>query len=307
MSQGELLPIQHRSLQPQRLRRCRRDRNPERIYAAHWIKVNRRRLSNGHTLLAQILCPTERDTPPAVSRRDAVVAACVIQWLGTNCGLGFLWEAERAIEAADDRLDAARRRSLVALRQERRRARAAGVARATAVTTWNVVGWGDAVSGAIHPIRDVDDGFALAMVALAEAFGVKLTEHRIRAYYEALRDLPTTALNEAFHLAVRECRFFPMDRGTARVRGGRQHGGPRAGRVLFAAAGRHAHRRVEQPRDRGRGGSGGAGAGVRQLADVLRAGEPGGRDAASGVRGRLPGGQPAAACDAGTGAAGWLV
>jgi hypothetical protein len=67
MDQGELLPIEHRSLQPQRLRKYRdRDRNPERIYAAHWIKENRRRLSSGHTLLAHILCPDRPQHTAAV-------------------------------------------------------------------------------------------------------------------------------------------------------------------------------------------------------------------------------------------------
>jgi hypothetical protein len=121
MDQGELLPIAHRSLQPQRLRKYRdRDRNPERIYAAHWIKENRRLLSSGHTLLAHILCPDDRNTPATVSRRDAVVAASVIQWLGTNCGLGFIWQVEQAIEKAEESARVRRRRgTLQALRKER--------------------------------------------------------------------------------------------------------------------------------------------------------------------------------------------
>jgi hypothetical protein len=48
------------------------------------------------------------------------VAASVIQWLGTNCGLGFIWQVEQAIEKAEESARVRRRRgTLQALRKER--------------------------------------------------------------------------------------------------------------------------------------------------------------------------------------------
>jgi hypothetical protein len=103
--QAELFGVEHDSLQQPRLRHGL----PERIYAERWKLLNEPGGwgSGGFTLLELILCPTGRDPHlqgvPVVSRRDAVVAACVIQWLGTNCGGAFLRETERRIDEAQER------------------------------------------------------------------------------------------------------------------------------------------------------------------------------------------------------------
>lgn len=106
--QYDLLPPSPESMQLRRLRKFDRT-NPERIYAAEWKKRNRERLSRGWTLLEAILCPDGTENyPPPVSRRDATVAASVVQWFGTNVGGGFVRACERAIDAAHRRQDESR-------------------------------------------------------------------------------------------------------------------------------------------------------------------------------------------------------
>jgi len=130
MTQGELLPVEHRSYQQNRLKKFARV-NPERLYAARWKRLMRQRLSSGATYLEMILAPNGGPVIPYVSRRDAAVAASVIQWLGTNCGCGFLWACERELEEARQRLcDDHERRSLVALRRDYDAARDAARANA---------------------------------------------------------------------------------------------------------------------------------------------------------------------------------
>lgn len=117
--QQELLGVDHTSLQPRRLRKRKDDPNPERIYAAAWLRHNRRHpaVNGGYGYLELILAPDRTHVPP-VSRRDARVAASVIQWLGTNVGMGFIWECERAIDALRRTDDEKRRRpSLFAPRE----------------------------------------------------------------------------------------------------------------------------------------------------------------------------------------------
>lgn len=94
VTQPELYEPVHEGLHPARLRADA----PETVYAEHWIKLNKRDpcRNGGHTYLEHILCPTGRDPGP-VTQRDATVAACVVQWLGTNCGMAFIIEAEREI------------------------------------------------------------------------------------------------------------------------------------------------------------------------------------------------------------------
>jgi hypothetical protein len=76
--------------------------NKERIFRDAWRKANRRErgLNGGCGLLELLLSPhTERGFALfRLTQRDATVAASVIQWLGTNCGQGFLFEVEREIE-----------------------------------------------------------------------------------------------------------------------------------------------------------------------------------------------------------------
>lgn len=124
MVQAELLPVENRSLQPQRLRKGGTKPTPERIFSAEWLAANRRRagINGGNTLLELILAPDCRRAV-YVSRRDAEVAACVIQWLGTNCGGAFLRTCEDKIDAEDARAIERRRRE-----RERERRRLADLA-----------------------------------------------------------------------------------------------------------------------------------------------------------------------------------
>ena len=82
------------TLQPDRLEHGM----PERIYYERWQQLNKRHpaVNSGFTALEWILCPSG-SRPGPVSARDAVVAACVIQWLGTNCGMGFIRACEESI------------------------------------------------------------------------------------------------------------------------------------------------------------------------------------------------------------------
>lgn len=99
----ETCPIQynppHNSLQMARLNRM-----PERVYAEEWKENNVRKswLNSGFTSLELILCPSGNYwCPPAVSERDAQVAASVIQWLGTNCGFHFMLRCEAEIKTRE--------------------------------------------------------------------------------------------------------------------------------------------------------------------------------------------------------------
>lgn len=56
---------------------------------------------------------------------------------------------------------------------------------------------------------DVPEWFAALMVTLAESWGAKLTEARIRLYAAALADVPEPQLRLAAERAVRESAFFP--------------------------------------------------------------------------------------------------
>jgi hypothetical protein len=84
--------------------------NPEAFYLAAWRKVNSNK--TGQHYLAHILCPPDKRAMGynmwRYSRRDAVVAASVMQWLGTNVGRGFVLEVERQLEDARKRQDVVR-------------------------------------------------------------------------------------------------------------------------------------------------------------------------------------------------------
>lgn len=86
---------EHISLQRDRLT------NPsERIYWEEWLKEQERHpgLNHGFTMLEFVLCPSGQAYPDRPTQRDAHVAASVIQWIGTNCGRGFVDKCERRIE-----------------------------------------------------------------------------------------------------------------------------------------------------------------------------------------------------------------
>lgn len=94
--QLELFEPEPLTLQPRRLDWGM----PERVYFALWKSINRRSYSRnrGYTALEWILCPDGQEYPGPVTQRDHVVAACVIQWLGTTVGGGFLRRCEELIE-----------------------------------------------------------------------------------------------------------------------------------------------------------------------------------------------------------------
>ena len=66
----------------------------ERVLAEQWQEINSGE-GRGHGPLAYMLAEDRNRPKGEVSDRDAVVAATVIQWLGTPVGQGFLedvWE-----------------------------------------------------------------------------------------------------------------------------------------------------------------------------------------------------------------------
>lgn len=131
--QPDLLPVEHRSLQPSRLRKRARPIedyvNPERIYLAEWMRWCRDQNT------AEAVCMPLRGrmdhmvAPPPISRRDAAVMASLIQWLATNVGHGFLHQCERKVADERARLRGrVRRRRMLheanVLREQRARERA---------------------------------------------------------------------------------------------------------------------------------------------------------------------------------------
>lgn len=106
-----LLEPAHEGFHPRRLRYDGPGVNAERIYTDEWKKENTRQpwLNSGYTAIEHILHPEavadeQRKRgwlgsirPERVNFRDAGVAATVIQWLGTNCGLAFIEKCERRI------------------------------------------------------------------------------------------------------------------------------------------------------------------------------------------------------------------
>lgn len=103
----ELFRPIHKSRQTKRLRKYKvvgksdvTEVNPERIYAAEWLRMQReygRR--QGWSLLELLLQPDDkRKAPWGLTQRDAEVAACVVQWLGTNVGGGFVQRCEQKID-----------------------------------------------------------------------------------------------------------------------------------------------------------------------------------------------------------------
>lgn len=106
MAQGELLPVVHKSRQGRRLRKRLDDTNPERVYAAEWLRLNKRSGSYPRGIL-ELLLQSDEDRADCilrtVSQRDAEVAAAVIQWLGTNVGLSLIRRCELKIDEMRDK------------------------------------------------------------------------------------------------------------------------------------------------------------------------------------------------------------
>lgn len=122
-AQQGLFPVEHRGLQPRRLKASGRYVNREAFYAMAWRRHNKRiaHINHGYSALEWILTPDGAQYPPPVSQRDAEVAASVIQWLGTNSGEAFLHDVVGAIadakeQQADKRLARIKRQLPVAAR-----------------------------------------------------------------------------------------------------------------------------------------------------------------------------------------------
>lgn len=110
--QSTLIAAKPRSMSPKRLRKPAPDEfpNPERVYMAAWKRLNRDYSGRKDwSFLDQLAASTNLKSP--ITQRDHDVAATVIQWLGTNFGLGFLMETEKKIRELKDE-HAARRREL---------------------------------------------------------------------------------------------------------------------------------------------------------------------------------------------------
>ena len=99
--------IQHVGNQPQR-KDCSYS---ERIFADEWEELNKRIVgTNGGYGALELLLHTKdicmlqgltADTIiDEINQRDAFVAATIIQWLGTKCGVVFLKDCENKISIA---------------------------------------------------------------------------------------------------------------------------------------------------------------------------------------------------------------
>lgn len=64
----------------------------ERAFAFAWMEKHD---TFGSDHLQSLLSSGDPFGEPVVTQRDASVAATIIQWLGTNCGWGFLCEVLR--------------------------------------------------------------------------------------------------------------------------------------------------------------------------------------------------------------------
>lgn len=93
--QGKLFPLQHVGTYPER----RAHGIGEDVYAKRWEKENEVEpwKNYGQCLLELILSRPDKPWGD-LTQRDAQVAASVIQWLGTNCGMAFIHECEQEIE-----------------------------------------------------------------------------------------------------------------------------------------------------------------------------------------------------------------
>lgn len=92
--------LKHEGLRPQRL-----DLMPERVFAEEWQKENQRQGAVNFGLIAlELILNTKplghlyADDIDHPTQRDATVAATIIQWLGTRCGVCFLDRVHARIE-----------------------------------------------------------------------------------------------------------------------------------------------------------------------------------------------------------------
>lgn len=82
--------------------------NMERVFLRHWREENKRKpgLNGGNGLLELLLSEVPNSGGVDICQRDATVAATVIQWLGTNCGQGFLHGVRKEYEEIDKKRNA---------------------------------------------------------------------------------------------------------------------------------------------------------------------------------------------------------
>lgn len=68
------------------IHRLANDRNPlELAFAREWLEENR-----SQDILARLLSPTNDPQDTIMTERDTLVAATVIQWLGSHVGQSFV-------------------------------------------------------------------------------------------------------------------------------------------------------------------------------------------------------------------------
>lgn len=73
--------------------------NPkEKLFADAWQKQNGSPRFGRFTMLEQLLSSGGGKTPAEVSKRDEMIAATIIQWLGSPVGSCFLRDVLSAIE-----------------------------------------------------------------------------------------------------------------------------------------------------------------------------------------------------------------
>jgi hypothetical protein len=131
-AQAELPMIdqrRQRTVLPERLRKFGKV-NAERVYLAAWKIENRRRsyVNGGFAALELLLAPKGKRAVQT-SRRDELVAATVIAWLGTNVGGSFVRRCEARIRELEIE-DSARREARFKAEAEQRRRDAEREARA---------------------------------------------------------------------------------------------------------------------------------------------------------------------------------
>lgn len=122
----------------------------ETVFAEYWKEYNK------HHDVAEAIVGQ-----PFLTQRDASLIADVIQWLGTNCGSGFLRECERRIAAIDEQwriVEHASLRDMDVVRRDRARAVANGVIQKMAISSviWNFKQTiGEATQKSIDRLREL--------------------------------------------------------------------------------------------------------------------------------------------------------
>lgn len=79
-----------------RLEASKGETDKEKLFADAWQEQNK---LGRFTMLEQLLSSDGGKTPAEVSKRDEMIAATIIQWLGSPVGSRFLRDVLSAIEA----------------------------------------------------------------------------------------------------------------------------------------------------------------------------------------------------------------